>query len=180
MDGPDFSSRFRDFKCPGCLVLEKSDFPMTAMPTRSGSLTPVLGKRMAQIYVGVFSWDFPDPLTTGMSISRCAKTPMALDLRHVSLLTDGPNLVGILRLSMSRFTRPRELRFPDGRYPDACRDSSPPVHGVHSHVTPTDPTAAAAPPELTHFLPNLGRISIFRVFGTRDFGFFGTQEFIMQ
>jgi hypothetical protein len=60
--------------------------------------------------------------------------PVAPDRCHASSRMNGPDPVGISRLLLSQCTRPRELRFPDGRYPDACRDFSPLVHGDLSSV----------------------------------------------
>jgi hypothetical protein len=75
-------------------------------------------------------WDFetcdvPTFLSSGTPISQCRICRRSLDLRHVSPLTDGPDLPGISRLEVSRFSFPRESRFPDDCYPDGyapCRD----------------------------------------------------------
>jgi hypothetical protein len=59
-------------------------FLMTAMPTRSGSPTPVPLNGWFRLYWGFQLGKFPDPLTMGMPISRCTKMLMVLDPRHMS------------------------------------------------------------------------------------------------
>jgi hypothetical protein len=67
-------------------------------------------------FTGVFSSDFPDLLSTGMSLSHLPIVDLVL--RHVYPQTDDPDPPGVSRLEVSRFSCPRESRYVDGWNPD--------------------------------------------------------------
>jgi hypothetical protein len=67
-------------------------------------------------FTGVFTSDFPDLLSTGMSLSQLPIVNLVL--RHVYPQTDDPDPPGVSRLEVSRFSCPRESRYVDGWNPD--------------------------------------------------------------
>jgi hypothetical protein len=67
-------------------------------------------------FTGVFTSDFPDLLSTRMSLSQLPIVNLVL--RHVYPQTDDPDPPGVSRLEVSRFSCPRESRYVDGWNPD--------------------------------------------------------------
>jgi hypothetical protein len=89
-------------------------------------------------FVGVSDLDFPDLLSKGMSISRCAKTPMALDLRHVPSLTDGSDPVPIFMTSRTPISRCVDIPMtsPRSGLLSSCSrvDVCAPAESSHAHA----------------------------------------------
>jgi hypothetical protein len=69
--------------------------------------------------------------------TSCRAFPRCFNLRHVSPLTDSLDLPGILRLEVSRFSPPRESRFPNDYYPDGYASHWDFSSVVHEGLTPS-------------------------------------------
>jgi hypothetical protein len=93
-------------------------FPDAEYPDSLRISDTCLPKRMAQIIPGNSPWKFPISCSRECRYPDVPKYRWALDLRHVSPPTDGPDLPGVSRLEVSRFSSPRESRYTDGCYPD--------------------------------------------------------------
>jgi len=107
----------------------------------------------AQIMSGFSTWISPISCPWECRFPDAPQYRWVLDLHHVSLLTDGSDLLDVSRLWMSRFSRPRELRFSECRYPDGstpCRDFSSCSQGLNSLATSTYMKVVSDPtPDLT-------------------------------